>query len=287
LHDHGRWAEERVFGFPDSSVVHARLSYLLGHELLEAYEMPLLIKQHILMAAIRHTTGAAPSDAMPLKLTVSADRDQLYGPEIILRNAHHTIGTDGGGSSYYGERHGRTVLERLERYLSHRLPGPLFSRHSQVNLLWQILATFLLIAEAPAASRQRFERIAAHQPAASELLPAFDWRRSYEESQQYLTNSLSPAEALDALLMAPHLAPAKVYRLEAQSKLSCVSEDNAPRLAGALWYAHQLRHALDADEHLALERIAALNSSDALISGLCALVLDQGPAISSLQRAAV
>jgi hypothetical protein len=285
LHDHGRWAEERVFGFPDSSVVHARLSYLLGHELLEAYDMPLPVKQHILMAAIRHTTGAGPSDAMPLKLTVSADRDQLYGPEIILRNAHHVIGADGEGSSYYGERPGQTVLELLERYLTRRLPGPLFSRHSQVNRLWQILATFLLLSEAPTASRQRFERILAHRSDASEPLPPFDWRQAYETSRQHLTNSFSPADALDALLTAPHVAPAEKYCLEAHSKLSFVSEDNAPRLAAALRYAHQLREALDADEHVALARIAALNSGDALISGLCAQVLDQATVTNALRRA--
>jgi hypothetical protein len=273
LHDHGRWAEERIYGFPGASVLHARLSYLLGDELLTRFEMPAPIKQHILLAAIRHTSGASPADPMPLKLTVSADRDQLYGPEIILRLAHHASGTDGADSSYYGERPGRSVLAQAERYLTHRLPGPLFSRETQVLKLWGVLAKFLLLAEAPEASAERFTRILQGEPGAPSNTQPFQWKQEWAAANALSSSVLSLPEALDQCLSAPNLAPSKQYRREAFEKLLLVSGDNRPRLAAALHFTHGARVALDAEQAQNLTRIARAYTQDPLISGLSARLL--------------
>ena len=268
LHDYGRWAEERIFGFPGISVLHARLSFLLGQELLETFEMPPRLKQHILLAAIRHSSGAEPADPMPLKLTVAADRDQLYGPEIVLRLVHHAVGPQGALSCFYGERPGRTVLAHLGHFLVHRLPGPLFSRESAVHRLWLILATFLLIAEAPAASRERFSRVTT-LPYVGESNPA----RAFDAAEAQRNVADCPVEALSALLSAPHVAPAQVYRQEALGKLAGISADNRPRLASALHYVNASRIALDAEQFLSLEGIRRANSDDQMVSTLAGLLL--------------
>ncbi len=268
LHDYGRWAEERIFGFPGISVLHSRLSYLLGRELLETVDMPPLIKQHILLAAIGHSSGADPADPMPLKLTVAADRDQLFGPEIVLRLVHHAVGPQGAGSSFYGERPGRPVLARLGHFLAHRLPGPLFSRDSAVHKLWSILATFLLIAEDPAASQERFAGVSTMPH-----FRGFDWAQAFAEAEAHRNVVDCPNAALTALLSAPHVAPAEVYRLAAIGKLAGVSADNRPRIASALHYVNEERSALDADQFLALENIRRANSDDRLVSTLADLLL--------------
>jgi hypothetical protein len=278
LHDYGRWPEERLFGFPSSSVVHARLSFLLGRELLTSFDMPDPIKRHILMAAIRHTTGAAPADAMPLKLTVAADRDQLYGPEIILRMAHHAIHPDGVGSCYYGERPAETVLDRLERFLTHRLPGPLYSREAQMARLWQVLATFLLIAEEANDSRRRFDRIRSVHIGTGGPLARFDWADAFEAAGSHRTLAGCPVEALNSLLDAPHTTAAPVYRVEAASKLESISAPNAARLAAALRYAHMMRVAIDDEEAAALRRIEVSHGDDALLGALCGLLLESAGA---------
>jgi hypothetical protein len=271
LHDHGRWAEERIFGWPGASVLHARLSYLLGRELLEPIEMPVYIKQQILMAAIRHTSGATPIDPMPLKLTVSADRDQLYGPEIILRMAHHATGRQGGGSSYYGERPGRTVFTQLERYLTHRLPGPLFSRDETVNGLWRVLANFLLIAEEPDASCDRFERYLRERGGTGSSRP-FEWITEFARAERWRGTRQSPEDALTELLGAAHIAPSADYRRAALEKLASMTPANRPRLASALHYANEARVSLDEQQFEALGAVALANAGDAVVTTLTGLL---------------
>jgi hypothetical protein len=287
LHDHGRWAEERIYGFPGASVLHARLSYLLGAELLSRFEMPVPIKQHILLSAIRHTSGASAADPMPLKLTVSADREQLYGPEIILRLAHHASGTEGDDSSYYGERPGRSVLAQAERYLTHRLPGPLFSREAHGFKLWRVLAKFLLLAEAPEASCERFTRILHGEPGAPSSIHPFQWEKEWAAADSLSAKSapVSLPEALDQCLSAPNLAPSEQYRREAFEKLLLVSVDNRPRLAAALAFIHSVRVALDAQQSQSLARIAREYAQDPLISGLSARLLNGWAGINPKSKA--
>jgi hypothetical protein len=241
------------------------LSYLLGRELLETIDAPSTIKQQILLAAIRHSSGAEPDDPMPLKLTVAADRDQLTGPEIVLRLVHHAVGEQGMGSSLYGEKPGRPVLAHLEHFLINRLPGPLFSREAAVRHLWRLLATFLLIAEDADASRERFKRIPG---------PAdFDWKVEFDRSRDHLGRSESPEDALSALLGAPHVAPGEGYRREAFEKLAGVTDANRPRLASALHFVNDARIALDAEQFAALERVARANAGDRMVGTLTDLLL--------------
>jgi hypothetical protein len=49
LHDHGRWPEERIYGEPLQSQLHAQISFVLGQEWLEPFDMPTPVKQHILL----------------------------------------------------------------------------------------------------------------------------------------------------------------------------------------------------------------------------------------------
>ena len=88
-HDFGRWAEERIFGNAQGGSTHSRMSYVLLKEFLEDYNFPQIIKLSLLNSVIKHTTGANSDENMHIKLTVSPDRDQLIGPEFILRLFHH------------------------------------------------------------------------------------------------------------------------------------------------------------------------------------------------------
>lgn len=275
LHDHGRWAEERIFGEPGESLVHARLSFLLGQELLEACDMPATVKRHILLAALRHTSGAHPSDPMPLKLTVSADRDQLYGPEIILRLAHHAPNAQGDQGSFYGEKRGKTVLDQLSKFLVCRLPGPLFSRQAHVDQLWSTLATFILLAEDADASRARFSQLSAHSGAFPAQWQPFDWEEQWQLANELRPRAKGPAQALMTLLEAPHVAPSTRYRQLALDKLSQLAPANAPLLASALAFAEEQRWAEDQRQALALARIARDNPSDRMVQLLVSLLLNR------------
>ena len=210
---------------------------------------------------------------MPLKLTVSADRDQLYGPEIILRMAHHPVGRMGGGSCYYGEKPGRTVLTQLERYLTHRLPGPLFSRDDEVHGLWRMLARFLLIAEDADASRERFTRFSNARGGSAQLRP-FDWASEFEAVADSRDRADSPHETLVELLGAAHIAPSPAYRHMALQKVAMVSGPNRARLASALRYANESRVALDAAQLAALRGVAVRNPDDQLVQCLAGLLID-------------
>lgn len=267
LHDHGRWAEERIWGYPGESLVHARLSFLLGRQVLESFDMPQAARDQILLAAIRHTSGAVPRDPMPLKLTVSADRDQLYGPEVILRLLHHAAGTDGDMASFYGEVEGRTVLDRLYVFLTNRLPGPLFSRAEHVEGLWQVLADFILLCEDEDESRRRF--------CAGRKLPpeGFVWRDAWERAQQRLLPEVDPVTMADALLCAPHVAPAAHYRHSALCKVAMARKDRWPALGSALALACHARFAEDRRQLLHLHDIQSANRGDAFVHTLCTLLI--------------
>lgn len=275
LHDYGRWAEERVFGEPGESMIHARLSYLLGKELLERFDMPTSMRQHILLAAIRHTSGAHPADPMPLKLTVSADRDQLYGAEVVLRLAHHTVNAAGDMGSFYGERPGLPVLSKLENFLFCRLPGPLFSRQHAVTGLWHTLSTFLLMCEDADSSRERFGRRLAGVRGPSPLPETFAWEAGWEQAEALrLASGVDDVDrALRQLLSAPNVAPSQRYLDEAVQKVSELPQPAAGRLAAALDYAHRQRLAEDSRQAAALHIIAAAHADDALMQTMTGLLL--------------
>ena len=288
LHDHGRWAEERIFGGPGSSLLHARMSYLLGRELLADFELPPTLADQILLAALRHTSGAEPSDPMPLKLTVAADRDQLYGHEIALRLSHHAVNARGEYASFAtmpdDDGRGLSVLDRLEFFLRNRLPGPLHALDAHVDAMRESLLDFLLIAETPDQARARFVDLAnpaasaTRRLAASKPLPAwlagpdgFDARIARAEA---LRPPAGDAEAaLTALLDVPDVAPSPFYRAAALAKLAPLSPAARTRLAGAFVHAERECRRDDARQRALLIGLRERESGDALVTTLAGLLL--------------
>lgn len=272
LHDYGRWAEERVFGFPGPGVIHARLSFLLAQELLADFDMPAEIRSQILHAVLQHTSGADDTDSMPTKLTVSADRDQLYGPEIVLRLMHHPV-VDGSCSSVYGEKPGQAILDRLLFFSRRRLPGPLFSRQAHVDELHAILDTFVLMAEPKALSSRRF----AFEQGLEEGSPGrpnFDWAREWERAAALRPSASDPKEALASLLQARHLAPGEHHLAQALAKVESTAPDAAPLLAGALTWINQKRIAQDQRQSGALVELRAKLDGDAFLIRVIDTVLE-------------
>ncbi len=272
LHDYGRWGEERLYNFPASSVLHARISFLLGRELLDAFDMPALIKQHILLAALGHTTGCGPDAPMPYKLTVTADREQLHGPEIVLRLSHHIVGARGECGSFYGENGAISILDRIETFLTNRVPGPLFARDEHISLLWRILAGFVMLAEDRIASEVRFARI-FNSKLISTYAHGFVWAQAYDAVHE-TAEPYSAETALSELLSAAHVAPSAAYRKQAKDKLVWLSAENSSRLGAALHFANMCRCLLDVGQHQRLADIRRDNRDDRLIGTLASLLLE-------------
>jgi len=122
MHDWGRWSEERIFGAPQGGSTHSRMSFVLAKEFLEDFAIPGEIKWHILNAVLVHTKGATENDPMVAKITVTADREQLWGPEFILRLMHH-IKAPGMCECIYPEGVRSDIFSKIERIFSHRLLG--------------------------------------------------------------------------------------------------------------------------------------------------------------------
>ena len=275
LHDHGRWAEERIFGAPGESMIHARLSFLLARELTEEFKLPALAANQILHATVQHTAGGVPVDPMALKLTVTADRDQLYGPEMVMRLMHHIVVED-SMSSVYGEKPGLAALDRLMHFLVNRIPGPLFSREEHVTRLHMGLATFILMAEPKEDSQLRFA--ARREPSASRRsLPAdFDWEKAWETAHASKIEVTDPHAALRSLLDAPNIVSNPLYLEQALDKLSALPAHKAPLLAKAFVWAERERKELDAIEAAHLTRIAKDYASDRPVALLSNRLLEAG-----------
>ncbi len=270
LHDYGRWAEERIWGEPGDSLIHARLSFLLGRELLAAFDMPRAVKEHILLAALRHTSGAGPEDPLPLKLTVTADRDQLYGPEVILRLFHHAPAHDGALASF--SQPGRSVLDKMYRFLRTRLPGPLFSRGDHVDSLWWTLARFILMCESEDASRARFT---SPTPLVQR---GFDWDREWRLARDAIDPHADLEKAARALLSAAHVAPNACYVQGAIDRVSAAPETRHAAIASALGFANQARIAEDSRQLNQLRHLRRAHSGDRMVGALLGLLLENSTA---------
>lgn len=265
LHDYGRWAEERIYGEPGQSALHARLSFVLARQLLDEFDLPPGIRSQILHAVVQHTGGATAQDSLPLQLTVTADRDQLYGPEIVLRIAHHPVDAKGNLASFYGERPGQSILDRVTHYLANRLPGPVLCREAEVDNLYRILQTFILMAEEPSASASRFSNPRLN-------LAGRDWQARWEAAQALLPNtSISAREALNSLLRAPHVSPNKVFLEQALERVRTVPARLEPRLAAALSWLQAQRMAADERQALALETMA--KKAEDTVTAVCSRAL--------------
>ena len=264
LHDHGRWAEERVFGQPGMGAIHSRLSFLLTRELLSEFDLPSGIASQITHAVLQHTKGADEKDVMPTKLTVTADRDQLYGPEIVLRLMHHSVNAEGDMGSVFGERPGRPVLDRLMSFCAIRLPGPLFSRQTHVDELHRILRDFVLMAEPASRSEVRL-RCDEKNMTGRKALGGGDWASLWEAAQAMRPVAHDPKAALRTLLIAPQTAPDHGHLETAIAKLDTVPEDCVETLAGALVWVNEQRIRQDERQVRALREIAVEYSDDRLM----------------------
>ncbi len=122
FHDQGRWVEERLFGHPTESVFHARLSFVLARERLAGSGLPEVLAQEVMRAVLTHTSGADASDPLISRITVAADRDQLHGPEYILRVVHHLAMKPVTG--FLPNEAGHSVVEKLLHMACNVLPSP-------------------------------------------------------------------------------------------------------------------------------------------------------------------
>jgi len=273
LHDYGRWPEERIYGEPLQSQLHAQISFVLGQEWLEAFDMPLPVKQHILLSALRHTSGADASDPMPLKITVSADRDQLYGPEFVLRIVHHIEKKNGDFGSFYGENKARSVLVKIHHMSLHRLPGPLFSRSEYVDALWRQTVQFLMMAYGHDAQWidsfiSALKAHPQHIPVRYTSTDINNWletARAFASSHAHTQRTL--ADEIDILLSATNIAPGEDYRQRVFKKMHYSPEaEKQKSMAAALAWTTQSRLALDAAEAKELQLMAGVFADDALLT---------------------
>ena len=240
LHDHGRWAEERLFGGPGDSAVHSRMSFVLARELIRPLSLPPALQDHILLAVLGHTKGAKPEDPAIYKVTVSADRDQLYGHEIILRLVHHPRQPDGTMGHLVDDSQGQSVVSRLWHYWRNRLPGPLFANDERVARLRLQLEAVLLRAEGLPMLEKRWDALHLDEQLRVVL------RTRAHQAQTTSPRDCEPLPCvLSKFLDAPHLAPAPHYRAEVLAKARGLSTDDAQRLASALSFSLYQRERCD------------------------------------------
>ncbi|WP_085316303.1 hypothetical protein [Derxia lacustris] len=282
LHDHGRWAEERLFGGPGASLLHARMSLLLGRELLAGFALPPLLAEQILLAALRHTSGAEPADPMPLKLTVAADRDQLWGHEIALRLCHHAPNARGEYASLDRERPGApaglSVLDRLEFFLRNRLPGPLFALDARAQASRHWLLDFVLMADSRAGGIARFADLAGAVLPGRRALPdglvgpdGLEARLDRIEAERPAAGA--PEPALAALLALPGVAPSPHYRALAGARLARLDDASRARFASAFVWAERACRQDDARQRAFLTGLLQTGAGDAPVATLAGLLL--------------
>lgn len=262
LHDHGRWSEERIYGRPREGLMHARMGFVLTQELLSDADMPQPVKDHIAYCVLQHTTGAQEQDPMPVKLTVSADRDQLLGPELVLRLSHHIPMPDGWMGTMLGVGR-RSVLDRLEKFLRTRLPGPLYSRQFEVDRLHRILLDFVLMAESESDSLLRWGRVCPYpqhpQARWSQPMPeSLDWERQRALAKAAAETHRGPtaSQALTELLHSEHVATAETYLSLARYKVEGLSVEQDLQLGAALAWLDAQRQLLDLEELRELVRLS-------------------------------
>lgn len=274
LHDYGRWAEERVMRGPSDSALHARLSTLLSAELLRKLEAPAEFKSLILGAVHQHTKGATPLDCMPTKLTVTADRDQLYGAEIVLRLFHHVAQEESMRSVFGADKNDKhPVMDRLFNFAINRLPGPLFSRQSHVNTLQEDLINFILLSENPTNSKKRFEKVSEFRPGTP-----FHWESAYELAHKDKRLGADPYVELNQMLSASNVAANPTYKRNALRKLINLTDSELSQLGSALSFINEKRHVQDARQSSALlcHQTQATEESDWILAVICNKLVGSG-----------
>ena len=273
LHDHGRWPEERIYGEPLQSQLHAQISFVLGQEWLEPFDMPLPVKQHILLSALRHTAGADATDPMPLKITVSADRDQLYGPEFALRIVHHVEKKNGDFGTFYGENKARSVLDKIHHMALHRLPGPLFCRSEYVDALWRQTVQFLMLAyghdaQILGAFIETLKTHSQHTPLDYSPEEVNEWVEvSRVFANSHVGTHRTLADEINTLLSAQHIAADEDYRKCVFRKMDYSPElGKRKSMAAALAWTTQNLLAFDVVEAQQMQKLADAFADDLLLT---------------------
>lgn len=250
LHDWGRWAEESVYGKPGSSVVHARMSFLLAKDFLEQFEIPHEIKWHILYAVLVHTTGAIDTDPMVTKITVAADREQLWGPEFILRLFHHSRHGEELKSVYQCSYPQKQILTRIYELFYKRLPGPLYSRNEHLGHLRTISFQFLYLCYS---EQKRVELI---QSAQSDYWLPFHLEQAIYDIQQFEKNNQLDLEATFKLfLQTKHICPNLYYFNDALSRVLETPQEFHEHLNHGLQFAIYQRTLEDKRSHKILHQL--------------------------------
>lgn len=247
-HDFGRWAEEHIYGNAQDGTTHSRMSYVLIKEFLKEYDFPIEIKKMILNSVIKHTTGANEQESMPIKLTVSPDRDQLVGPEMILRIFHHKPKED-ALRVFFDEPSQKSVIAAIVRMYFSRLPGPLFSLEHELRKSFKITLTFCLM-------NIGLEKLLEYK---NNLTKGFFSEEMFREDLNYAKqeiekimkdNSQTKAEdCLLTLLSANNLCPEKSYKELAVKKIEQLTEKEKQILAKSLNWVNQQRILLDNEQY--------------------------------------
>lgn len=251
-HDYGRWSEEHIFGNAQKGSMHSRMSYVLLKEILEDYKLPIQIKKTILNSVLKHTTGANETESMPIKLTVSPDRDQLIGPEIILRIIHHKSKEDSLNVFFDTEGQESIIQAIIKMYFS-RLPGPLFTLSKELDRSYQITLVFCLM-------NTSIDKIMEYKKLYSnkyfdnnqfENQLAYAYKKIEEIQKKEVNKSVE--EYLLELLSAQNLCPDEKYKELAVKKLENLTEKEKITLSKSLIWLNEERKIMDNEQYIFLE----------------------------------
>lgn len=245
LHDVGRWVEEAAYGIPREGSFHARMSFMAAQEVLADSGIPDLAQHLVLRAVLQHPKGADADDEPVTKLTVSADRDQLYGPEFILRMIHHTpIERHGPFLANPGER---SIVESLTKIYCRRLPGPLFSLDGHTARLRETLGQFIRQVTPLEDTLARFRRF-GH--------PEADALRLYQSPKAIGHSGLQ--QEIVQFLEAQCVAPNPEFKLLAAARLeeAIGPKLSSDQLAAALAQARRDRYLEDTRQLVTLATLA-------------------------------
>lgn len=247
-HDFGRWAEEHIYGNAQEGAIHSRMSYVLLKEFLENYDFPMEIKKMILNSVLKHTTGAQDYESMPIKLTVSPDRDQLVGPEMILRIFHHKPKED-SLKVFFDEPGQHSVIAAIMKMYFSRLPGPLYSLEHELRKSYKVTLTFGLM-------NLGIEKILNYKETFnknyfSEDMFKEDLTYAYEEIGKFKNISLSKKaeESLLNLLSANNVCPETTYKKLALQKIEKLNEKEKDILSKSLYWVNEQRQILDNQQY--------------------------------------
>lgn len=260
-HDFGRWAEEYIFGNAQKGSMHSRMSYVLLKEILEDYQFPAEIKKTILNSVLKHTTGADETESMPIKLTVSPDRDQLIGPEMILRIIHHKPKED-SLNVFFDTEGQESIIQAIVKMYFSRLPGPLYTLKEELDRSYQITLIFCLM-------NTSINKIMEYKNKYSNKY--FD-NNNFEKQLNYAYKKIeeihnkeinqSVEQYLLDLLSAKNLCPEDRYKVLAVKKLANLTEHEKTILAKSLIWVNEQRKILDDEQYNFLEKNSQNSKED-------------------------